>query len=184
MADERGDVAREKRVAAKRVAGTRARHERAEAKYRGVLGRLGTASVTEETVERLLRELTRATVLRLRAANELARLDQRLRQLDSDGECERRVRLATRLAREAAKLGDTEPSGRAAVEVVLLHAGGPLHYTEITRLALESGLIKTRGRTPKQTIAGYLARAVRDGDRFVRVDRGVFGLAERDGVAT
>ncbi len=59
----------------------------------------------------------------------------------------------------------------------------PLHYTEITRRALERGLIRTQGRTPAATMySGILteirSRATRgDSQRFVRHGRGMFGLA-------
>jgi hypothetical protein len=39
----------------------------------------------------------------------------------------------------------------AACEI-LRRAGQPLHYKEITRLALEQGLVVTKGKTPADTM--------------------------------
>jgi len=67
---------------------------------------------------------------------------------------------------------------------VLKAAGEPLHYREITRRALQRGLIKSRGRTPEATMNAQLAvsikRAAEGGPSspFYRAGRGIFGLAE------
>jgi restriction system protein len=67
---------------------------------------------------------------------------------------------------------------------ILIEAGQPLHYREITRRALEQGLIESKGQTPEATINAQLAvntkRAEEGGplSRFVRVGWGVFGLRE------
>lgn len=71
-----------------------------------------------------------------------------------------------------------------AAHEILRQAEQPLHYREITRRALEQGLIESRGKTPEATMNAQLAtnikRAVEGGppSRFVRVGRGVFGLRE------
>ena len=40
---------------------------------------------------------------------------------------------------------------QSAIEI-LKKAGTPLHYTEITRLALESSILETEGATPEATM--------------------------------
>lgn len=40
---------------------------------------------------------------------------------------------------------------QSAIEI-LKKAGTPLHYTEITRLALESGILETEGATPEASM--------------------------------
>lgn len=44
-----------------------------------------------------------------------------------------------------------------AAAIVLDTAGTPLHYKEITQLALFEGLIQTEGKTPEATLNGILA---------------------------
>lgn len=68
----------------------------------------------------------------------------------------------------------------AAVEI-LLEAGEPLHYKEITRLALEREWIHTEGRTPARTLNSVLCNEIQsrgEQSRFVRLGRGFFGLRE------
>lgn len=86
-----------------------------------------------------------------------------------------------RRMKTAETMGDGgEPlSGAAAAEIVLLQAGKALHYTEITRLALESGVLKLDGKTPEATMSAYLAKAAKKGDTFVRVEPGIFDLKAR-----
>jgi len=67
-----------------------------------------------------------------------------------------------------------------AVLKVLQDAGEPLHYQEITRRALESGLWQTSGKTPDATINAQLSVDVKrkgDASIFRREGRGVFGLS-------
>ncbi|MCY4108913.1 MAG: HTH domain-containing protein [Chloroflexi bacterium] len=72
-----------------------------------------------------------------------------------------------------------------AAEEVLIQSTEqqPLHYTEITRRALERGLIRTQGRTPAATMYSGILTEIRnraahgDSQRFVRHGRGLFGLA-------
>jgi hypothetical protein len=73
---------------------------------------------------------------------------------------------------------------REAAKVVLLEAGRPMHYREITQVALEQGIVKVRGKRRKpdpdatmKTIRSYLAGSVAsENTEFVRVDSGVFDL--------
>jgi hypothetical protein len=87
----------------------------------------------------------------------------------------------------------TKVPAREAAKVVLLDAGRPMHYREITREALERGLVKVRGggrRKPDpdktlKTIRSFLAGSVQAEDsEFVRVDAGVFDLKDRPKKAT
>lgn len=67
---------------------------------------------------------------------------------------------------------------------VLKQVGHPLHYNEITRLALEQSLIETEGKTPAATLNAQLAVSIKQAkeggspSRFYRAGRGVFGLVE------
>lgn len=70
---------------------------------------------------------------------------------------------------------------REATEIVLLEAGKPLHYREISRKAIEGGLIKLRGGKRKadpdkvmKTVRSYLC--AEEGDKFKRVAPGIFDL--------
>ena len=57
-----------------------------------------------------------------------------------------------------------------------------MHYTDITELALESGYLKSSGRTPHNTMRARLSVDVRDdpGSFFVQTAPGVYGLKGRD----
>ena len=67
---------------------------------------------------------------------------------------------------------------------ILNEVGEPLHYREITSRALEQGLIETTGETPARTMNGQLSTSIRSGGSpFVRVSRGVYGLAEWEDAA-
>jgi restriction system protein len=67
---------------------------------------------------------------------------------------------------------------------ILNEAGEPLHYREITSRALERGLVETMGETPARTMNAQLSTSIRSGGSlFVRVDRGVYGLAEWEDAA-
>lgn len=62
---------------------------------------------------------------------------------------------------------------------VLQESGKPLHYREITRLAIDRKLIEPEGKTPEATMNSIIAVDIqRKGIRslFSRVSRGVFGL--------
>lgn len=69
---------------------------------------------------------------------------------------------------------------RRAAEVVLLNNGKPMHYREISRVALEQGIVKVKkGAKPEQTektIRSYLAGCAAEKVNFKRLDKGVFDL--------
>ncbi|MFO7632018.1 MAG: restriction endonuclease, partial [Caldilinea sp.] len=65
-----------------------------------------------------------------------------------------------------------------AAYAVLQAAKQPLHYSDITRRALEHELIVPTGLTPEATMGSRLYTDTQaEGSRFVRVGRGVFDLA-------
>ncbi|MFO7630893.1 MAG: winged helix-turn-helix domain-containing protein, partial [Caldilinea sp.] len=65
-----------------------------------------------------------------------------------------------------------------AAYAVLQAAKQPLHYSDITRRALEHELIAPTGLTPEATMGSRLYTDTQaEGSRFVRVGRGVFDLA-------
>jgi hypothetical protein len=103
-----------------------------------------------------------------------------LRALESDKEFDRRVKAAKKIeAKGGEAIGEVAMSGAKAAEVVLLSQGRPMHYTEITRVALETGVVKLTGKTPEATMSAYLAKAAKAGDTFVRVEPGIFDLKAR-----
>lgn len=64
-----------------------------------------------------------------------------------------------------------------AAYTILQTAGQPLHYEEITQRALAQGLIQPSGLTPAATMGSRLyTDTLQEDSRFVRVDKGVFGL--------
>jgi hypothetical protein len=71
----------------------------------------------------------------------------------------------------------------AAAEV-LRHAGKPLHYKEITELAIQQNLLSHVGKTPEITMSHRLTAAVKKDDKdvpLVKIKPGVFGLREWEG---
>ena len=71
----------------------------------------------------------------------------------------------------------------AAAEVLRI-AGKPLHYKEITELAIEKNLLSHVGKSPEVTMGARLAALLKKEDQenpIVRVKPGVFGLREWDG---
>ncbi|MBA4115757.1 MAG: winged helix-turn-helix domain-containing protein [Rubrobacter sp.] len=70
---------------------------------------------------------------------------------------------------------------KAAARLVLQEVGHPLHYTDITELALESGYLKSRGRTPHNTMRARLSVDVRDNEEspFLQTAPGIYGLRVR-----
>lgn len=94
------------------------------------------------------------------------------KKLDTKAEVSRRVKQA----KEYNPQTDEPISQRAAVELVLMRAGRPLHYREITRIALETGLLRTEGETPEATVSAMLATRSKAGDTFVKVEPGIFDL--------
>jgi hypothetical protein len=68
----------------------------------------------------------------------------------------------------------------AAAEILRL-AGKPLHYKEITELAIEKNLLSHVGKTPEVTMSHRLTSAVKKDDKevpIVKVKPGVFALRE------
>jgi hypothetical protein len=67
---------------------------------------------------------------------------------------------------------------KAAARKVLEEVGHPLHYTDITEIALQSGYLQSSGRTPQNTMRARLSVDVRDnpGTHFAQVAPGVYGL--------
>lgn len=66
-----------------------------------------------------------------------------------------------------------------AAHAILREAGKPLHYRDITRLAIEKQMISPAGKTPTATLNAIVSVDIkRKGTRsqFVRVGRGIFGL--------
>ena len=73
---------------------------------------------------------------------------------------------------------------KEAARRVLAEASKPLHYEEITRRVLESGLSQSASQTPAASLNAVLAVDIkRNGasSPFLRVAPGVFGLRDRDG---
>jgi len=74
----------------------------------------------------------------------------------------------------------------AAIQV-LEDVGSPLHYRQITQIAIDHNLIQTNGKSPEATLNAIIAVEIKqkgDRSRFVRVDRGVFGLRKWDVIST
>src|SRR5580704_11243438 len=68
----------------------------------------------------------------------------------------------------------------AAAEVLRL-AGKPLHYKEITELAIEKNLLSHVGKSPEVTMGARLAALLKKEDKstpIVRIKPGVFGLRD------
>ncbi len=61
---------------------------------------------------------------------------------------------------------------------MLREVGHPLHYTDITEIALESGYLMSAGRTPQNTMRARLSVDVRDNPEtpFVQTAPGVYAL--------
>jgi len=69
---------------------------------------------------------------------------------------------------------------KAAALEVLWEVGHPLHYSDITEIALESGYLESAGRTPQNTMRARLSVDVRDnpGSLFLQTAPGVYGLKD------
>lgn len=61
---------------------------------------------------------------------------------------------------------------------MLSEVGRPLHYTDITEIALDSGYLQSAGKTPHNTMRARLSVDVRDNPEspFVQTAPGVYGL--------
>lgn len=59
--------------------------------------------------------------------------------------------------------------------------GYPLHYTDITEIALKSGYLRSAGQTPANTMRARLSVDVRDNPEgpFMQTAPGVYGLKEQ-----
>ncbi len=67
---------------------------------------------------------------------------------------------------------------QSAIEI-LRKSGKPLHYNEITRLALESGILETEGVTPEATMGAQLIMDIKnkgDGSDFIKTAPGTFNI--------
>lgn len=71
---------------------------------------------------------------------------------------------------------------KEAARVVLGEVGHPLHYGDITEIALESGYLESTGRTPQNTMRARLSVDVRDNpdSPFVQTAPGVYRLRGAD----
>ena len=69
---------------------------------------------------------------------------------------------------------------KAAAREVLREVDHPLHYTDITEIALESRCLESTGRTPQNTMRARLSVDVRDNPEtpFVQTAPGVYSLKE------
>lgn len=108
----------------------------------------------------------------------------KLAELRSDGEFNRRVSQAERLAEVKANAAPKvvtpkRPTLEQAAVTVLSDAGGPLHVREITKRALDQGLWRTKGKSPQQTLSAALALKHRAGETFIRVAPSIYDLRER-----
>jgi hypothetical protein len=67
---------------------------------------------------------------------------------------------------------------KAAAREILKEIGHPLHYSDITEIALESGYLRSAGRTPHNTMRARLSVDVRDNPEspFFQSAPGVYGL--------
>jgi hypothetical protein len=70
---------------------------------------------------------------------------------------------------------------KAAARTVLEEMGHPLHYTDITEIALESGYLSSTGHTPQNTMRARLSVDVRDNpdSLFAQTAPGVYTLRSR-----
>ena len=69
---------------------------------------------------------------------------------------------------------------KAAARKVLEEVGNPLHYTDITEIALDSGYLVSAGLTPQNTMRARLSVNARDNPDtpFVQTAPGVYGLKD------
>ena len=75
------------------------------------------------------------------------------------------------------------PKGRVSLREaairVLQASSKPLHYREITRIALAAEMVRTEGDTPQHTINAIMSQDFRNNKKksvFVRMGKGVYGL--------
>ncbi|AHY46507.1 Hypothetical Protein RradSPS_1224 [Rubrobacter radiotolerans] len=74
---------------------------------------------------------------------------------------------------------------KAAARRILKETGSPLHYTDITEIALKDGYLRSSGKTPQNTMRARLSVDVRDNPKtpFFQSAPGVYGLREWEGRA-
>lgn len=68
-----------------------------------------------------------------------------------------------------------------AARTILADEGKPLHYGEITKRALDRGILKSQGKTPEETLNARISVEIKQhGDKsvFVRTEPGTFGLRQ------
>lgn len=68
-----------------------------------------------------------------------------------------------------------------AAEKILLNANKPLTSAEITRMAIESGLLKSKGRTPERSMNAQLNTDIKlkgANSFFIKTGRSTFQLAK------
>jgi len=67
---------------------------------------------------------------------------------------------------------------KTAARKVLEEVGHPLHYTDITEIALQSGYLQSAGQTPQNTMRARLSVDVRDNPAtpFTQTAPGVYEL--------
>lgn len=154
----------------------------------------------KEFAEGKQKELNDANARTLRAINtvvgvgtKVTRLKAELDALDQPKERERRIAQAERLDGLKATAtgkgkgegkGTRGPTAKDAAAAILRDARKPLHYREITKRGLDSGMFKLKGKTPEATINSMLAVDAKNDGVFVKVDAGVFDLRERVEKAT
>lgn len=66
-----------------------------------------------------------------------------------------------------------------AAALILKQSGEPLHYKELTKRILRTGLWETQGQTPEATVNAQLAVDIKNNgsaSRFQRTDKGIFAL--------
>src|ERR1700754_4985905 len=81
------------------------------------------------------------------------------------------------------KRNDSVMTFTEAAAQVLRLVGKPLHYKEITDVAIEKNLLSHVGKSPEVTMGARLAALVKKGDKenpLIRVKPGVFALREWD----
>src|SRR5579872_6949330 len=83
--------------------------------------------------------------------------------------------------------GDEQETNMTFIEAaaeVLRNAGKPMHYKEITELAIAKNLLSHVGKTPEVTMSHRLTSAIKKDDKeipIVKEKPGVFALREWEG---
>ncbi len=69
---------------------------------------------------------------------------------------------------------------KEAAREVLGEVGHPLHYSDITEVAMKDGYLESAGQTPQNTMRARLSVDVRDNPQtpFFQSAPGVYGLRE------